>query len=195
MADGLGLPLPDPAKAARSTITDLPPSDALSIVKNGPGSFAGRKLGILVTDGADAALFAALVSAVKDEKAVYEVIAPKIGGVTLSDGTKVPAHQKIDGGPSVLFDAVAVLASKDGATLLAGDATAKDFATDAFAHCKFIGYSREAMVLFEKAGLADDLDEGCIELAGARDARAFLKVCGALRLWEREARVDLDAPA
>ncbi len=195
VADGLGLPLAEPAKAARSTITDLPPSDALSIVKNGPGSFAGRKLGILVTDGADAALFTALVAAVKKEKAVHEVVAPKIGGVTLSDGTKVAAQQKIDGGPSVLFDAVAVIASKDGATLLAGDATAKGFATDAFAHCKFIGYSREVMALFEKAGLADDLDEGCIELAGARDAGAFLKACGALRLWEREARVDLDAAA
>ncbi|WBX84568.1 catalase [Sphingosinicella microcystinivorans] len=195
VADGLGLPLPEPAKAARPTITDLPPSDALSIVRNGPGSFAGRKLGILVTDGADAALFTALVAAVKKEKAVHEVVAPKIGGVTLSDGTKVAAQQKIDGGPSVLFDAVAVIASKDGATLLAGDAAAKDFATDAFAHCKFIGYSSEAMALFEKAGLADDLDEGCIELTGARDAGAFLKACGALRLWEREARVDLDAAA
>jgi len=39
--------------------------------------------------------------------------------------------------------------------LLAGDAAAKDFVTDAFAHCKFIGISREAHPLYEKAGLPD----------------------------------------
>jgi catalase len=93
----------------------------------------------------------------------------------------------------VLFDAVAIIASEEGAMLLARDAAAKDFATDAYAHCKFIGYSSEAMALFEKAGLADDLDEGCIRLDGARDAGAFLKTCGALRFWDREANVDLDA--
>lgn len=195
VANGLRLPLPDPAIAARATITDLPPSDALSIIKNGPQSFEGRKLGILLTDGADAELFNALVAAVEGEKAVYEVVAPKIGGVTLSDGTEVAAKQKIDGGPSVLFDAIAILASDKGVKLLAIDKTAKDFASDAFAHCKFIGYSPEVMALFEKAGLAGDLDEGCIALGSAGEADSFLKACRALRLWEREAKVDLDAIA
>jgi hypothetical protein len=65
VADGLALPeLPAPAQAARPTIADLPPSDALSIVKNGPPSFKGRKLGILLSDGADPALFNALVKAI-----------------------------------------------------------------------------------------------------------------------------------
>jgi catalase len=195
VANGLRLPLPDPAIAARATITDLPPSDALSIIKNGPQSFEGRKLGILLTDGADAELFNALVAAVEGEKAVYEVVAPKIGGVTLSDGTEVAAKQKIDGGPSVLFDAIAILASDKGVKLLAIDKTAKDFASNAFAHCKFIGYSPEVMALFEKAGLAGDLDEGCIALGSAGEADSFLKACRALRLWEREAKVDLDAIA
>ena len=39
---------------------DLEPSPALSILKNGPKSFAGRKVGALVTDGVDAELLAAL---------------------------------------------------------------------------------------------------------------------------------------
>ena len=192
VADGLGLDVPKPAKAA-AKVVDLPPSDALSILKNGPDSFEGRKLGVLLTDGADADLFTALKTAVAKEKAVLEVVAPKIAGVTLSDGTHVPAQQKIDGGPSVLFDAVAVIASKDGAALLAGDAAAKDFVTDAFAHCKFIGYSAEAAVLFDKTGLADDLDEACVPLKAKADAATFLKACRALRHWPREAGVDLDA--
>ncbi len=193
VADGLGLPLPKAAVAARAPITDLPPSDKLSILKNGPASFKGRKLGILLTDGADIAIFNALLKAVEKEGAVYEVIAPKIGGVTLSDGTKVAAKQKIDGGPSVLFDAVAVVASPEGAKLLSVDAAAKDFVTDAFAHCKFIGLTAEAQPLFDKAGIADDLDEACLPLANASDADAFLVACRALRHWPRELTVDLDA--
>src|SRR5690606_30898837 len=55
VATGLGLKaLPQPAEAHVAPRTDLPPSDALSIVKRGPGTFAGRKLGLLLTDGAPA---------------------------------------------------------------------------------------------------------------------------------------------
>lgn len=186
VADGLGLSLPEPAQGTQPTRTDLPPSDALSILKNGPKTFAGRKMGILATDGADADIFAALIAALQAEKADYEVVAPKIGGITLSDGTKVAAQQKIDGGPSVLYDAVAILASKEGTKVLANTPAAKDFLTDAFTHCKFIGYSSEACTLFKKAGLAEDVDKGCIKLGGKSDANAFVKTCGALRFWQRE---------
>ena len=193
VADGLGLPLPDAAVAARKPIADLPPSDALSIIKNGPASFKGRKLGILLSDGADTAIFKALLKAVDAEGAVYEVIAPKIAGVTLADGTTVAAKHKIDGGPSVLFDAVAVLVSAEGAALLARDAAAKDFVTDAFAHCKFIGISPDAQAIFVAAGIADDLDEACLPLGKAGDAATFVEACRALRFWPRELAVDLDA--
>ena len=39
----------------------------------------------------------------------------------------------------MVFDAVAILASEDGATELANSHAAKGFAADAFAHAKFIG--------------------------------------------------------
>jgi catalase len=138
-------------------------------------------------------LFAALAAAAEKAGGVLEVIAPKIGGASLSDGKLVAAKQKIDGGPSVLYDAIALLLSQQGAALLSKDAAAKDFVTDAFAHCKFIGYTAEAQALFEKAGLAGQLDEACIELSSAKDAKAFIETCGQLRFWDRELVVDLDA--
>ena len=193
VADGLGIALPDAAPAARKPIADLPPSDPLSIVKNGPDSFKGRKLGILMSDGADPALLKALVKALDSEGAVYEIVAPKIAGVTLADGTTVAARHKIDGGPSVLFDAVAILVSEDGAAELAADAAAKDFVTDAFAHCKFIAYSVKAASIFEAVGIAGDLDEACVLLTKAGDAAPFIKACRTLRHWPRELTVDLDA--
>ena len=61
VARALGLKaMPKPADAALPTRQDLDASPALSIVENGPQRFEGRKLGILVTDGTDAALLKAL---------------------------------------------------------------------------------------------------------------------------------------
>ena len=193
VANGLALELPDAATAARPTIMDLPPSDALSIVKNGPQSFAGRKLGLLVTDGADAALIDAIIDAVEGADAMCEIVAPKIGGATLSDGKLLAAKQKIDGGPSVLYDAVAIVVSVEGGQMLAMDAAAKDFVTDAFAHCKFIGLSAETQPLLVKAGIADDLDDGCFALKAKGDAKAFVDALAPLRFWAREPLTDLDA--
>lgn len=193
VADGLGLELPEPAQAAKPTL-DLPPSAALSILANGPEDFKGRKMGVLLTDGSSADLFNALTKSLGAEGAMWEVVAPKIGGVTLDDGTKVAAKQKIDGGPSVLYDAVAVLPSEDGVAMLAKDATAKDFVADAFAHCKFIGHTAAAGQLFDAAGIPA-LDEGFIALTGAKDTKAFVAKCRDLRFWPRELEVDLDAAA
>ena len=193
VADGLGLDLPAAAKPARKPITDLAPSASLSIAKNGPKSFKGRKLGILMTDGADAALFAALTAACDKEGTQYEIIAPKIGGVTLSDRKKVPAQQKIDGGPSVLYDAVALIISEKGAALLSSDAPTKDFINDAFAHCKFIAFTTAANALFQAAGVRDKMDDGFVPLRDDRDTAKFIKACRMLRFWERESGVDADA--
>ena len=91
---------------------DLPPSPALSVINNGPETFAGRKVGVLVSEGCDATLLQMLQAALEEEGAVMEIIAPKVGGVTAQDGSHIPAHHMIDGGPSVLFDAVALLLSE-----------------------------------------------------------------------------------
>ncbi|MGO8039324.1 catalase [Rhizobium leguminosarum] len=184
--------MPKPADAAMPTRQDLEPSPALSIVERGPKRFEGRKLGILVSDGTDAAIFKALLAEITEQKATFEVIAPKIGGVTLSDGNWIEAHQMIDGGPSVLYDAVALLPSAEGTGDLLKEATARDFVADAFVHCKFIGYVETALPLMQKAGIADSLDEGVIALGAAKDVTAFIKALGKLRVWGREPSVKLN---
>lgn len=186
VSDGIGLEsLPDKAKPAREPVDDLPASDALSIMKNGPDSFAGRKLGIFTADGADADLVTALIKAAEDEGAQYEIVAPQISGVTLSDKTKMDADEKIDGGPSVVYDAVAIILAKDAAEKMAAQKPAKDFVSDALAHGKFIAYNEDAMPLFEAAGVADNFDDGVIKLSKKADAGDFIGQCAAMRFWER----------
>jgi catalase len=191
VADGLGLgELPAATQPARQPITDLAPSPALSILGNPPATFEGRKLGILVTDGTDARLLAALTAAAEAEGAVVELIAPKIGGVVTSDKAHHDVQQKIDGGPSILYDAVAVIPSARGAALLASNAAAKDFVNDAHAHCKFVGFTPSAVALFDAAGLTELIDEGYVRLdAKKTTATGYIKMCRKLRHWDRESTV------
>jgi catalase len=192
VADRLGMKeLPKPADAAVAPRDDLEPSPALSIIENGPESFAGRKVGVLVSPSADAALLKKLQAAIEKEGAVMEVVAPKVGGVEAADGSWIAAKHMIDGGPSVLFDAVALVLSKEGAERLTGEAAARDFVADAFAHCKFIAFSAGSLPLLQKAGVDPEADEGLIEIEDPKAIAKFIESCRKLRLWSRELAVKL----
>jgi catalase len=192
VADKLGIQtLPKPADAAVAPRDDLEPSPALSIIENGPESVAGRKVGVLDSPGADAALLKKLMAAIKKEGATTEIIAPKVGGAQAADGSWIEAHHMIDGGPSVLFDAVVLLLSLEGAERLTGEAAARDFVADAFAHCKFIGFTADAVPLLQKAGVDPEADEGLVALDGPKSIAGFIESCRKLRLWTRELSVKL----
>ena len=185
VAEGLGIELPEPLEAARTPVDGLAPSPALSIIRNGPDSFAGRKVGALVTDGADGALLDALRAALEEEGAMLELVAPTVGGIVTGTGDRTPADRNVGGGSSVLFDAVALMPSDQGAAALAGDPAARDFVADAHAHSKFIAHVDAAEPLLAAAGIGDERDEGFVPLRGAADAAAFVSACRNLRFWDR----------
>jgi len=186
VANDLGLKgMPNKADAAKPTRTDLKPSKALSILLNAHETFEGRKVGMLVTDGVDGDLIVALQKVLAKEGATFEVVAPTIAGVKARDGSIIPANQKIDGGPSVLYDAVAVLVSREGAEMLAKEPAARDFVADAFAHSKFVAYSDEAKPFLTKVLGADKLDDGFISVGGVKDISKFVQECRKLRFWDR----------
>ena len=187
VADGLGMPLPSASPAAVAPRDDLPASPALSMRHLAPESFAGRKLGVVVTDGTDPQVLDALTKAFTESGATVELIGPKAGDVKLGRrGGKTKVDHAIAGAPSVLFDAVALLPSATGAEELAQRAAVKDFVSDAFAHHKFIGVGASADVLLTPAGV--EPDDGVVTISDAGDADAFLEQCGAIRFWERDVR-------
>ena len=96
------------------------------------------------TDCSDGALLFRQRWAVETVGGMLEIIARKVGGILDSHG-KIPAHQKVRGGPSVIHDVVAVIKSKEGGQLFSTEANAEAFLIDAFAHCKFIANVAEAM--------------------------------------------------
>ncbi|MBU6452864.1 MAG: hypothetical protein KGS72_13845 [Cyanobacteria bacterium REEB67] len=146
---------------------------------------------MLVSDGIDAKLFGALKAAATAEGADVDVIAPTIGGVDASDGSQIAAEDRLNGGPSVLFDAVAVLTSADGAARLASNASARDFISDAYANLKYIGFNDAAAALLNRAGVETKEEAGIVPLKDAGDASAFITACRNLRIWDREEKTKM----
>ena len=91
----------------------------------------------------------------------------------------------VGGGPSVLYDAVAVITSDGGAAALAELPAAKDFVTDAHAHKKVIGHVAGAASLFAAAGLGETMDVGYCDITTPAGAKQFVASCRAVRVWER----------
>ena len=188
VAAGLGHDAPIlPAKTTVATRTDLPVSPKLSILAQGPPTLVGRLIGVLVTDDADAEVVGALFEAAKAAGASIKIVAPKLGGVTLDDGTKLVADLQLAGGPSVLFDTVAVVASEAGTTALLGDMAGVAWVQMAFTHLKVIGYTAAAQSLLDVAGVLPDA--GTVALASGDDAVTFTTTAAAGRIWAREASV------
>nr|WP_313633478.1 catalase [Brevundimonas naejangsanensis] len=183
VADGLGMALPEKTPAAAEPI-DLDPSPAVRLIGKYPDSLKGRKVGVLVTDGADGAVVKAVQDAAKAAGAAVEIIAPKRGGAKLKDGSTLKADHQLAGAPSVLFDAVALVLSADGCEQLLTEGAAVDFAKDAFGHLKAIGHTPEAQPLLDKAGV--EADAGVVDLSNGADG--FIKPA-ATRQWDREPKV------
>jgi catalase len=169
---------------------DLEPSRALSLIAKALPSLKGRKIGVLVTNGADSDRLKTLRTGLEKEGADLVVVAPKIGGVTGAADKHLPADMSLPGAPSVFFDAVAILASAEGIKPLLKNAAAIDWVRDAFGHLKVIGHTAAAQALFAKAGIEQDLDEGVIEFGFAGDIKRFVEAAMKQRVWYREARLS-----
>ena len=187
VATGLGLPeMPAASPTTVPARKNPTPSPALSIHLNAKPTIEGRSVGCIVTDGADGPLFDALKKAVTAAGARLVVIAPKIGGVKRSDGKQLAADAALVGAPSVLFDAVVVLASSEGGAMLAKEGAAVDFVRDAFAHLKVVGTTKGAGALFRAAGLGDKKDAGVIALEDRDGVDALVRASKKQRIWSRE---------
>lgn len=193
VANGLGLEsLPDAPPPAVPPRKDLPPSPALGIIEKSPKTIQGRMVGCLITDGVDAALVEELRKAVTAEGAKFKLIAPKLGGATAADGSKIAADFQLAGGPSVLFDAVAILASDQGIQDLLQEQAAIAFTHDAWQHLKVIGFSQAAEPLLEAAGIKSALrDAGVVALSPGGSAAQFVTQAKDHKIWAREPKVRM----
>jgi catalase len=185
VADGLAMEELPPKSPAAMEPMDLDPSPGLRIIGKYPETLMGRKVGILVTDGADGAVVDAVKAAVEKEGAQAKIVAPKIA-VTLAGGRRLAADGQLDGTPSIVFDAVALVVSEEGCAELLTNGAAIDFAKDAFGHLKAIGMVAAAQPLLDKAGV--EPDAGVVDLASGADG---FVAPARTRQWDREPKVRM----
>jgi catalase len=183
VADGLGMTGEAITMTPAAKPIDLDPSPALRLYGKYKPTLKGRKVGLLLADGFDPKLQTALVAAIKKEEATPAIIAPKVGGVVDSGGKKLAAEMALSGSPSVLFDAVAILAGPNGDKSLSSDPDAITFLMDADRHLK-------AIALAGVSGLTKKVQTsgvpGIIELRGTGDISKFLDFARNGKVWERD---------
>ena len=129
-------------------------------------------------------------AAVENAGAQLQVVAPKIGGVSAKGGRRIAADHALAGGPSILFDAVVVAPSADGAAMLEKEAAAIDWLRDAFGHLKVIGVVAAAAPLLDRAGI--EADAGVVSIDGGKGVGGFITAARNGRIWDREP--DLRSP-
>ena len=185
VADGLALEqLPD-APPPAAPVQDLPASPALQIIGKMKDTLEGRAVGILVADGSDGARIEAIRTAAREAGATVKIVAPKVGGAKLADGSMLAADGQLAGTPSVMFDAIAVVLSDAGAQMLTGESAAVDFVHDAFGHLKAIAVDDGARVLLQKANIPTDPG-----VFAATDTAGFI-AAAKTRQWAREPSVRI----
>ncbi len=183
VADGLNADLPEKSDPAVPP-QDMALSPALRIIGKYPETLKGRSVAILVSDGADGSVIEAVRAAAEADGATVKIVAPKIGGVSLNGGKMLKADGQLAGTPSIMFDAVALVLSREGCAQLLKEGAAIDFAKDAFGHLKAIGFTAEAQPLLNKAGVMPDA--GVVDVGGSVDA--YIEAART-RQWDREPSV------
>ncbi len=113
-------------------------------------------------------------------------IAPAVGwpeGVLCSKNNLHEVHDKIGSASTVLFDTVAIL---PGQNSLATTPAALSFLTEAFQHCKYIGWSEGASALVAVCALSGAADDAFCALTDTASVTSFVMACKTLRHWPRE---------
>jgi catalase len=183
VADGLGMDALPPAPATAVAAKDLPLSPALQLIGKMQHTLQGRCVGILIADGSDAQTIAKLRAVIEKAGASVKIVAPKLGGAKLADGSSLAADGQLAGTPSVIFDAVALILSSAAGKMLSNEAAAVDFVRDAFGHLKAIAVDAGGRALLSAAGVSADA-----AVVDAADGKRFADAA-ATRQWEREAKV------
>ena len=169
VAVGLGFDIMPDAPVAAAPAQELALSPALQIIGKMKDTLMGRAVGILIADGSDGAVIKMIKKAATDAGATVKIVAPRVGGAKLADGSKLAADGQLAGTPSVLFDAVAVILSGEGAKALSMEGAAIDFVRDAFAHLKAIAVDQGGQALLKTANVGPDA--GVVD---ANDKNAFI---------------------
>ncbi len=201
VADGLGIPLPEPQPMALEELgmaaveSEVEASAGLSLFAR-PGSMkaAGRRVALLAADGIDGDALREVQRQLVDAGAVPRVVGARLGRVLCSEGQPCEIEATIEAMPSVLWDAV-VLPGGDGAiAALATNSDVQDFVKEQYKHGKpLLVTGRAGLDLLRAAGVrlssAEEGSDPALVVSGSKatdGVSKFIAVLGKQRQFERE---------
>ena len=153
-----------------------------------------RKIAVLATHGVSAQELNSVVSSLKAEQAVPEVVAPKGGLITDDEGGEHTVDKTFLTTGSVLYDAVFIPGGRDSINSLLNEPDAIHFINEAYRHCKAIGASGEGKDLVRASFVGNSLKDGT-DIPGVLQAEAavdsdfmaaYTNAVAQHRFWERE---------
>lgn len=167
-------------------VGDPEPSPALSQYADFLEGLAGKKIGLLTTNGVDSKLVNSVQKLAKEAGAIVEVIAPKVGTIQTSTGKTLEPDHFLRGAPSALFDCVIIAPAEETADELLAMPHAVDWVRMAFAHLKVIGISDAAAALLDRAQIEREA-EGIVMITAPADIDTFYETAAkSHRVWGRE---------
>ena len=196
VASGVGVRRPD----REERINHGRSSPALSQATS-PGAPSTRKVAVLVADGVDGRGTRRLVTALRGQGAIPELLAPADGAVTTMAGESLPVDRAMNTMSSVLYDAVVVPSGPAVVDALSFDGEAVHFIAEAFKHAKPVAAFGSGIALLDRAGLrgirmSDNgsvvVDRGVVTSTADEDELpvGYFESLGAVlakhRAWERD---------
>lgn len=185
------LALLEKATTPTSSSGGLLKTKGLSMAVNQPFLAKGRKVAILIAEGASAAQVTAMQAKLKAAGVLSEIVAPHIGSIAGADG-EIEAGKTYANSSSVLFDAIYVPGGKTAAETLTGLPDAVRFIDEAYKHGKAIAAEAEGVDLIKAAGtgklIGDSPSSQGVVLGknAAGLARDFLAAIAAHRFHNRQ---------
>jgi catalase len=175
----------------------LAASEALSMANTIKDTIRTRQVAILAADGVDGASLNTVMTALLDEGAVVEIIAPRQGVVISENDEQIPVDKSLLTAASVCYDAVYVPGGTNSVATLAAEADAVHFLNEAFKHCKAIAADEAALQVLEATyfskKLPEDFSDETVLSEGlvissdpGKLSGQFIKAIAQHRFWERE---------
>ncbi|MCY7315247.1 MAG: catalase [Rubrivivax sp.] len=218
VADGLGMAVPQaqPKVLETPVSPEVAASPALSLMaRPGAQPAAGRKVALLVAEGADGDSLRLVHQRLLAAHAVPRIVGLRLGSVTLGDGSTVVVETTVEATPSVLWDALVLPSggAADGVAqgkaaggqagnglpaLMAARAEVLDFIKEQYRHGKpILAHSEGAQQVLSAAGIplqlsGDRPDPGLIlgraegKDGGGNVLAEFIAALGRPRAFERE---------
>ncbi|WP_139826108.1 catalase [Derxia lacustris] len=187
VADPLGLVAPAPA----GELAEVVPSPMLSMMR-GPGPIDGRKVALLVADGADHAAVELLKSALAGLGLVAQLVGPSLKPLAGRSGTPLAPDFTFENSAALFFDAVALPGGAANCAALMAIGKARTFVAEAYAHGKPILAFEGTAPLLAAAGLpqsaagpANPAEGVFVEPVAGPLLQGFAEALALHRIWER----------